>query len=290
MGPPEELILLVFAWPLGPPFPACSLPLGHETLTQCTSNFSLGRGEGRIAVIWFLRLPWGQLWSHHPRDTDTFRNDLSLPEGASSIVEGSVPQAPSHWWNAFFISLGGWRVGHWALPSEIKLFRKAFHFCQFLANAKLTKAVHFTHRVHWIYKWLWQWAYLWGVSQPLSTYSRQYYGLGFFLLLLFCIGLKVKGWGCGSVGKRLACQCSSEQPKPGAMCLSSRGRKVRHSGSSWATWGGQPSCGWPWLNLSNKPPSKSVLKIRTLGIVCPCWHHRVTVTVMGNSMHGLFCK
>jgi hypothetical protein len=35
-------------------------------------------------------------------------------------------------------------------------------------------------------------------------------GLCFFLLIyLFCIGLKVKGWGCGSVGKTLACQSSS---------------------------------------------------------------------------------
>lgn len=227
MGRPEELlILLVLAWPLGPPFPACSLPLGHKTLTQCTSNFSF-RGQNCCHLIFEVAL--GSVMITSARDTDTFRNDLSLPEGASSIVEGSVLQAPSHGWNAFFISLGGWSVGQWALPSEIKLFRKAFHFCQFLANAKLTKAVAF-HSQGTLDL---QMALTVSIFVPplvrrvpvsLYCYSRQYYWFRFCSFTsLFCTGLKVKkGWGCGSVGKRRACPCSSEQPKHGAMCLSSR--------------------------------------------------------------------
>lgn len=56
---------------------------------------------------------------------------------------------------ARFLTPGVWRSVQWALLSQVKLFRKPFH--SFLANAKLTEAIHFTHKAHRIYKWLWRW-------------------------------------------------------------------------------------------------------------------------------------
>lgn len=128
------------------------------------------------------------------------------------------------------------------------------------------------------------------VPVSLYCYSPQYYGLGFFLLFIcFALDLKSRAQSVVQLVKCLRVSAPAlpkSNPKHGGMC-----RKVRSSRSFWAARWGQPDlCLTVFESVSNKQSNKGALKSEPWEPLCPCWHHRVTVTVMGNSMHGLFCK
>lgn len=177
-----------------------------------------------MAADWFMRLPCptrqGQLQPHLLGNSTSFQHDLPLSGEALSraglpskhLAMDGVP-ASSRW------VCGGPAMGS---ALQVKLFRKPFHSCQFLANAKLTKAIHSTHKAHWIYKWLWQWAYLFELSTSCEA-CRNCSGLlqltvlwvrflSFIFLIFFPVDLKskakIKGWGCCSVGKMRPCHAS----------------------------------------------------------------------------------
>lgn len=128
------------------------------------------------------------------------------------------------------------------------------------------------------------------VPVSLYCYSQQYYGLGFFLLFIyFPLDLESRARSVVQLVKCLPVNAPAihkGNPKHGGMC-----RKVRSSRSLWAARWCQPDlCLTVFEPVSHKQPNKGALKSESWEPLCPCWHHKVTVTVMGNSMHGLFCK
>ena len=80
------------------------------------------------------------------------------------------------------------------------------------------------------------------------------------------------------------------KPKHGGLCLDPQAGRSEVQGHSRPRGEAGLLCLALFEPVANKPPNKSVLKSEPWDSSCPCCHHGVTVTVMGNSMHGLFCK